>query len=328
MVDVAANVSMQQGAVVQLSEYKVRIVRQLAEGAFGIVYLAQDAHAPIDVKPTFALKQLICQSKEQMTEAQNELDSLLRFRGIEHIIRLLDHITSASKQAHHHNAKIVMMLFPLCPRGTAWDAIERVATETAIPWPFNEKQCLYITFCTAKALAKIHDAGYSHRDIKPHNILLAEGGVVNDKEISAIGTPTLMDFGSVTKARWEISTKQIAFHVEEEAASKTSAAYQAPELTSVPLPPCQIDERVDVFALGCTLFCLAFGRSPFETPKEGVMRLAILNGKFNYPPGMRNRDCNFSSDFASLVESMLQVDYKSRLFMVDVIARCKDLMLR
>ena len=35
-----------------------------------------------------------------------------------------------------------------------------------------------------------------------------------------------------------------------------------------------------MWALGCTLFCLAFGRSPFETSREGVLRLAILNGRY------------------------------------------------
>ena len=47
-----------------------------------------------------------------------------------------------------------------------------------------------------------------------------------------------------------MATRQQALALEDEAACKTSAAYRAPELTSVPQPPCQIDEKVDIWGLG------------------------------------------------------------------------------
>ncbi len=37
-----------------------------------------------------------------------------------------------------------------------------------------------------------------------------------------------------------------------------------------------IDQRVDVWAMGCLLFASAYGRSPFETPADGVLKLGIL----------------------------------------------------
>ena len=83
-----------------------------------------------------------------------------------------------------------------------------------------------------------------------------------------------MDFGSVTPSTHTISTRQQALACEEEAASKTSAAYRAPELTQCNYRPAQlIDGRVDIWGLGCTLYCFAFGRSPFETPQEGILKL-------------------------------------------------------
>ena len=35
-------------------------------------------------------------------------------------------------------------------------------------------------------------------------------------------------------------------------------------------PPTSVDERVDVWSLGCTAYVLAFGDNPFESPVEGV----------------------------------------------------------
>jgi hypothetical protein len=30
---------------------------------------------------------------------------------------------------------------------------------------------------------------------------------------------------------------------------------------------------------GCTLYALAFGRSPFEHPRDGVLKLGIISGR-------------------------------------------------
>jgi serine/threonine protein kinase len=91
-----------------------------------------------------------------------------------------------------------------------------------------------------------------------------------------------MDLGSVTDARMKVLTRRSALVAEDEAAVKTSAAYRAPELTQVQVDS-ELTEAVDMWAVGCTMFCLSFGRSPFETSREGVLKLAILNGKYDTP---------------------------------------------
>ena len=131
----------------------------------------------------------------------------------------------------------VMMLFPLCPRGTTWDALvsaDVVSPESTVPWPFNEKKVLYIISCIAKALQFMHEKGFAHRDVKPHNILLADPPATttttttsdSSSDIRQVGLPLLMDFGSVAAARCEVKTKSQGLDLEEEAASKTSAAYR------------------------------------------------------------------------------------------------------
>ena len=71
---------------------------------------------------------------------------------------------------------------------------------------------------------------------------------------------------------------------------------------------CDIDEKCDIWSLGCTAYCLAFGNSPFESPKEGVLKLAILNGRFSIPAKNANiHGVVFSSGFVGLIQAMLQV---------------------
>jgi serine/threonine kinase 16 len=278
---------------------------------------------------------LNCQSKEQIKEAHGELEALKRFNDHPHIIKLIDH-ASLSTNANNSNHRQVYLLFPLFSRGTAWDAVDRadghLLENSSLPWPFPEKKAIFIINCIAKALKHMHDKGYSHRDVKPHNILLSDEGNGNLTQPSSssyrsVGFPILMDLGSVCKSRWDLSTKQQALAHQEEASTKTSAAYRAPEITSVShILPTSIDERVDTWGLGCTLYCLAFGHSPFETAKEGVLRLAILNGRYHVPNENKMRECKYSDAFVDLIKVMLQLDYRQRPFTEEIIFVSESLL--
>lgn len=60
-----------------------------------------------------------------------------------------------------------------------------------------------------------------------------------------------------------------------------TAAYRAPELFDVP-SQCTIDEKVDIWSLGCTLYFMMYGESPFEkalNERGGSLALAIINAQ-------------------------------------------------
>ncbi len=108
--------------------------------------------------------------------------------------------------------------------------------------------------------------------------------------------------------------------------AQTSAAYRPPELTTVPYPS-SVDERVDVWSLGCSLFAMAAGRSPFESSRDGVQRLAILNARYAYPmvggdsaSGNSNGCALFSEEVRAMVDAMLRADMHERPFAKDVAA--------
>ena len=108
--------------------------------------------------------------------------------------------------------------------------------------------------------------------------------------------------------------------VQDDAARFATASYRAPELTQVPSDTI-IDERVDVWSMGCLLYAMAFGRSPFDSPTEGVLRLAIMNGRFNFPPGNSHMGLQYSKDYCDAISFMLETDHTRRPSIGQVINR-------
>jgi len=92
-----------------------------------------------------------------------------------HVIPLLDWAQTQSKS--HPSAQELWLLLPLFTGGTLYDAL------THKPYPEIEALALMEGVCSA--VAAIHAAGYTHRDVKALNVLLTPDA-----------SPVLMDFGS------------------------------------------------------------------------------------------------------------------------------------
>ncbi|PBK75688.1 protein kinase [Armillaria solidipes] len=140
---------------------------------------------------------------------------------------------------------------------------------------------------------------YAHRDLKPGNVMIADDGA----------TPILMDFGSTVKARIHIENRSQALFQQDLAAEQSTMAYRAPELFDVKTDV-TLDEKVDIWSLGCTLFALAYSHSPFEntqtTEQGGSIAMAVLNARYNHPPSA------YSQGLKNLIDSMLKVNPRDR----------------
>jgi serine/threonine protein kinase len=125
-----------------------------------------------------------------------------------------------------------------------------------------------------------HTAGLVHRDLKPANIMLS----------AATGAAKIVDFGIVWVGRESRLTRD-GDHVG-------TLRYAAPEQ----LDTGTVDGRADLYSLGCVLYELLAGRSPYraETPADWIS--AHLSA---VPTPLRSIRPEVPEGFAALIHQML-----------------------
>ncbi len=109
---------------------------------------------------------------------------------------------------------------------------------------------------TLDGLAAIHDTGLLHLDLKPENVLMTQCGW------------RLADFGSV-KLKGAASGMTGSIH------------YMAPEYFSAGV----IDERTDLYALGCMFYFAQTGKTAFEGDLKPQVITAHLQHRVEPLPG-------------------------------------------
>ena len=83
---------------------------------------------------------------------------------------------------------------------------------------------------------------------------------------------------------------------------------------------------MDIWALGCTLYAMAFGTCPFESPVEGIMKLAILDANFSFPKNNTYHCCSFSNPFCKFIRMMLRLNIEDRITIDDCIEKTQLLI--
>ena len=162
---------------------------------------------------------------------------------------------------------------------------------------------------------------YAHRDIKPHNVLLrrkASEGASGSESFAAV----LMDFGSARPARVEVRSRNRALKVQEEAEAHSTATYRPPELFDTP-SECTIDERTDVWSLGCLLYYMCYKESPFEyavSEAGGSLALAVLSGKVAWD------DCGDLKPLADLAKTCMAPANADRPYVQEVVKNVTELI--
>ncbi len=158
---------------------------------------------------------------------------------------------------------------------------ERIARERL---PIDDT--LSIARDIASGLAAAHARGVVHRDIKPGNVLLAGPRLAK-----------ITDFGL---ARIEGATRSTAT-----AGAAGTPAYMSPEQAQG-LPT---DHRTDIWSLGCVIYEMLTGRSPFATSSGQVDVFAIVHG---HAPGVTAFRPDVPATLAAVVDRCLRTDLRAR----------------
>jgi len=303
-----------------------KVISLLGEGGFSYVYLVQDT----STGRYYALKKILCQfGSDSVKKAMIEVEMYKLFSH-ENIIKVIDTCVVQDK-----NGKIVYIFLPYYKNGNLQDTINNNLEQGR---HFDEKEMLKMFRGICYAVRALHTykfpsvplrsenevsninrqseddiVPFAHRDIKPGNVLLSD-----DQQM-----PILMDFGSLVRARIKIQSRNEALTQQDAAAEHSTMAYRAPELFDVKT---DLDEKVDIWSLGCTLYAMAYGKSPFETSasEQGdSIALAVLNAQFRFPVVEQDR---YSPDLRDLISFMLKVDPKDRPDIHEVIAKVDTLL--
>ncbi|KAG8461137.1 hypothetical protein KFE25_003706 [Diacronema lutheri] len=288
------------GRDMSVGSRKLKVVRLLAEGGFSFVYLVANSATG----ERYALKKVLAADKEAVKATQWEVEVHCSFAH-PNLMPLIDHTSLAGTSAQP--ATEFRLLMPLYSLGSVHDRICQLMGRGEV---WAEADCLRILDGILDGLRQFHEHAppWAHRDIKPANVLLKEADV-----------PVLMDFGSTKVARSLVKSRTEALLLQEDAAQNCSMAYRAPELWDPP-SDCEIDERTDVWSLGCTLFAMAFYFSPFECTigeddQARVCECSYLRviGGLQFPKAHA-----YSDEFVQLVRWLLTVDKDKRPFVHEV----------
>ncbi|MEO8620622.1 MAG: protein kinase [bacterium] len=145
---------------------------------------------------------------------------------------------------------------------------ESLGTCIATKGALSVRETVSILKDVARALAYAHERGVVHRDIKPHNILLAAGAA------------TVTDFGvakAISSARRSGANHAQDLTLTGTGTSLGTPLYMAPEQAAA--DP-DVDHRADIYAFGITAYEMLSGRPPFA----GMPPRALLAARMTQDP--------------------------------------------
>ncbi|EEB19179.1 serine/threonine-protein kinase, putative [Pediculus humanus corporis] len=279
----------QETIIVKSKKYYVKDV--IGDGGFSTVYVAESSYN----KRLYAIKKIICHSLDDQAVALNEIKGHEKVQH-EYVIELIDYEIIGSPDPVKNLTSQLYLVLPFYRRGTLHHELEKRA---AWKKPFEpiEALNLFLKICSGvRAFHKL-DPPIAHRDIKTANILLD----VDD-------TPIIMDLGSTAIARVNVENLVEAQNLQDLAAERCSMPYRAPELFNVEKNT-TVNEKTDVWSLGCVLYAICFYKSPYDIiyEKGDSVALAVLNGKITFP-----ENHIYGETMENLIMNLLNVNPKHR----------------
>jgi formylglycine-generating enzyme required for sulfatase activity/serine/threonine protein kinase len=244
---------------------KFRVLRVLGKGGMGTVFMAEDTR----LHRIVALKVMLPSIAKKPIARDRFIREARATAAIEH-----DHIIT---------------IYEVCgdTEEVPYAAMQYLKGMTLDDWlragkTLNVPQIMRIGKEIAKGLAAAHARKLIHRDIKPSNIWL---------DAANKGRVKILDFGLARPTNEET-------HLTQEGMILGTPAYMSPEQARGQ----DVDERCDLFSLGCVLYRLCSGKLPFMGKDAMSMLLAITSEE---PADLRSISTDMPADFTALVHKLL-----------------------
>ncbi|ODV93713.1 hypothetical protein PACTADRAFT_45394, partial [Pachysolen tannophilus NRRL Y-2460] len=185
-----------------------------------------------------------------------------------HVVKLIEVLDDVKSR------KIYLVLEYLEKGEIRWQEYDETIGDFKPVLKFHEAKKIFRD--VVLGLEYLHYQGIIHRDIKPANLLVSADDVVK-----------ISDFG----VSFASSLDDNNFNNELELCKTAGTpAFLAPELcqtenfTNFLENSKKITHKIDIWALGVTLFCLLFGKLPFNSDTEFGLFEAINNDSLKIPP--------------------------------------------
>ncbi len=260
-----------------------RIDRKLGAGGMGEVYLATDLalDRPVAIK--------VLPSGVASGTARERL------------------IKEARAQARVHHPNVAHIYFIGEEEGRLYFAMEYVTGKTLAEriasGPVPVEEALAVMRATVLGLREAQRSGFTHRDVKPSNLMVDSHGVLK-----------VLDFGLA------VTGGPLADAPVAQTTLAGTPLYMAPEQARGEA----IDFRADIYALGATLFHLVSGRPPFIADSvDQLVTMHATAARPSVPRGINPRTTITAID--ALIARMMAPDPADRFASYDELVRAIEL---
>jgi serine/threonine-protein kinase len=249
------------------------VTAKLGSGTMGVVFRGEHTR----IARTAAIKVLIPELTQNASAVQRffteaRATSLIRHPGI---VDVFDCDVDATGRA--------FIVMEYLEGETLADRLRRT---DSLPWAVTCEIARQI----AQAIAAAHDRGIIHRDLKPENVFLVRDPAAPD----TVAAVKVLDFGIA-----KLLTSDASARLTIRGMVLGTPEYMAPEQCG---GADEIDERADIYALGCMLFEMLSGEPPFIA--DAVQELMVAH-MFHPVPSIGERMPGLPAWLAGLVTIML-----------------------
>lgn len=338
---------------------RYKLHRLLNENALSFTYMVNVPNVsnclltdPDSDSNNLVLKQIICPfgNIECVSDALTEIENYKSYDS-KYIIKCVDSEIIQSDDG----SKTVMILLPYYPRGSLRDLINyNILDGTNY---MSEKEVIRLMIGVCKGLLLLHDpttreesrngdngtnpisleinrnasssligtplemnllsspkSGYGsfiHLNIEPSSILLSNEG-----------TPVISELVSTYHGELEIKSDIDVSTFKKWIASHCNTYYTAPEVINIKKNS-SIDCSADIWSLGCVLYTLLFGISPFDREEQinGMpLHHNISKGLYSIP-----QNTSYSQGLIDVIKSCLKVDSVMRATINEVLTQLQNI---